>query len=63
LNNARKDIAAALETGYIKLANDPEPKPKRKFTQADIDQAYLEGHTAGYEDGYNEGYTVGRYRN
>jgi hypothetical protein len=61
LNNARKDIEQALEAGYIKLSNDPEPRPKHRFTQADIDAAYLSGREDGYEVGYNDGYDAGYY--
>lgn len=43
-----KDIQeVCLEEGYAKIAVDLESRPKRRFTQADLDAAYKKG----YEDG------------
>ena len=60
--NHWKDIQnACLEDGYVKLADDPEYKtrPRRKFTQNDLDEAYQNGWLKGYESGYWDGQNDG----
>jgi hypothetical protein len=41
-----------LETGYARLANDPEYRTEkpRRFTQRDLDEAFSRGYREGYND-------------